>query len=764
MYNIRQFKTTLYLLLIVGISGFALAGQLPGLWGVAVACIGLNAWLAGLGRFRPISRLAANLCTILALLFVIREWLNNPPTPVILIGEFLVFLQLVKLWEQRANRDYAQLLILSLLLMVAASMNTASLWFGLLLVAYLFLSLYCCLLFHLKVETDAAKAAMPVPEEKISPTSLRQDQRYLSASMRRLTGLVAVFAIFSAVLVFLFFPRGSGAGLLGPMQSFRSASALTGFSDQVTFQDVARITQNHDTIAFVQIWHDDKLVSGNQSLYLRGLTLDTYRQTGGALSGWEWIRSASPPAALTAMPYDPLTIRTDVHGRWRQRIALWPTHTDVLFALASPVVFRPLQPAGMKVRCSSDGSLQTISPINDRLDYEVYSTNDLGNGDNPVPFPPGAELRAQFPRIHQFAIRSEVCGADANGSLGEQRVAQTGIGLLDEKIAGNMEHYLRSHFAYTLDLTDEKRLRGRDPLDAFLYDWKKGHCEYFAGAMTLMCQTLGMQARMVIGFKVDGEDYNSLNDQYAVHDSDAHAWVEVRTPTGWKTFDPTGSLDADQRAGVGLLGRARHMAEYLEYTYANAVIAYDSQNRQSVIASIETGLASGTGKVSGKLSDWRDYMLKEHPVGFWNASSVVLTCLMLLLIVIVLISLGWFLLERAMLRRRAARIGIESLPEDEQLRLARQLGFYDELLRLLARQRIVRPAHNTPLEFSQSLSFLPAEAYDTVQRLTNLFYRIRYGGADLPPSRRRRLTNVLARLAHELAGRDRQVTNRAAAG
>jgi hypothetical protein len=31
-----------------------------------------------------------------------------------IIGKFLVLLQLIKLWEQRANRDYAQLLVLSL--------------------------------------------------------------------------------------------------------------------------------------------------------------------------------------------------------------------------------------------------------------------------------------------------------------------------------------------------------------------------------------------------------------------------------------------------------------------------------------------------------------------------------------------------------------------------------------------------------------------------------------------------------------------------
>ena len=61
------------------------------------------------------------------------------------------------MWEQRANRDYAQLLVLSLLLMVAAAISTGSLVFGLLFVGYLLTSLYCCLLFHLKVETDDAR-------------------------------------------------------------------------------------------------------------------------------------------------------------------------------------------------------------------------------------------------------------------------------------------------------------------------------------------------------------------------------------------------------------------------------------------------------------------------------------------------------------------------------------------------------------------------------------------------------------------------------
>ena len=755
MYDIRQFKPVLYVLLLLGISGFALAIESPGMWLLGVAGIGLNALLVATGRFRPLPRFVANIVTLGSVAYIARELVTSHLTPVMVVGQFLVFLQLVKLWEQRANRDYAQLLVLSLLLMVAASMNTASMWFGVLLVAYLFLSLYCCLLFHLKVETDAAKAAMPVPEEKLSPGTLRQDQRYLSRSMRRLTALVSAFAITSAVLVFLFFPRGSGAGLLGPLNQ-RSNSPMVGFSDQVSFQDVARITQNHDKVAFVKLWHNEELIAGTQTLMLRGLTLDTYRppyRYGGA---WEWTRTIVATRQYFPQPDQPLTLGAAA-DRWRQQITLWPIHTNVLFALPGLVQFTPEAP--MKVHYSGiDGALETGSPLNDRIGYEAVSTNTPGPG---VRWfwqgQPAAFIRERFPRIYHFARRPEVCGSNERGPLADQRGSDAAASPLDEQIAGNIESYLRANFTYTLDLTDEATLRGRDygdelsagPLEDFLYKWHRGHCEYFAGAMTLMCQSLGMQARMVIGFKCGPDGYNDFSKSYTVYQSDAHAWVEVLTPHGWRTFDPTSSREAVAATQGGFTSGLRHLLEYLEETYASSVIAYDAQNRDSIIASVETEMTTTANRSSQAAAQVRDFLSTSS--SFWNVSTLILSGVVLFMVGIVAVALGWFLWERWRLRRRAARIGIESLPEAEQLRLARQLGFYDELLLMLGRYRITRPAHLTPLEFSHALTFLPAEAYDTVQRLTGLFYRVRYGGAELSGARQRRLHNVLDRLTQELS-------------
>src|SRR5687768_6044047 len=335
MYDIRQFKPALYVLLFLGVSGFALAADAPGMWLLAVAAIGLNAWIVKTGRFRPMPRLVANVVTIGAFFYVASQVQQFGPRSVLVIGQFLVLLQLIKIYEQRANRDYAQLIVLSLLLMVAAAINTASLLFGLMFIAYLFLSLYCCLLFHLKVESDQARSAIAIPEEKLNPATLRQDQRYLSRSMRRLTALVSAVAIVMAVVVFLLFPRGTGAGLLSPLQ-FRQSQTLTGFSEQVDFQRVARITQNEEVVAHVKLFKNDVQVRGETSLLLRGVTLDTYTGPGSeGTVAWRWTRTQGDPIPDEIRGRTPRSFVTTLSAeRWRQQVTLQPTGTPVIFAIA----------------------------------------------------------------------------------------------------------------------------------------------------------------------------------------------------------------------------------------------------------------------------------------------------------------------------------------------------------------------------------------------------------------------------------------------
>src|SRR5690349_6811806 len=110
MYDIKQFRPALYFVLVLGMTGFSMAVEAPGLWVLAAAGLGLHVWLVKSGRFRPLPRWVANAITVLALLVTFQA-VRTASTPIVTIGQFLVFLQIVKLFELRANRDYAQLLV-----------------------------------------------------------------------------------------------------------------------------------------------------------------------------------------------------------------------------------------------------------------------------------------------------------------------------------------------------------------------------------------------------------------------------------------------------------------------------------------------------------------------------------------------------------------------------------------------------------------------------------------------------------------------------
>ena len=866
MYNITQFKPTLYILLVLGITGFAIASESPGIWILGVGGVTLNAWLVATGRFRPLPRLLANLITLGSMLLVARQLVQLSTSAVLIIGQFLVILQLVKLWEQRANRDYAQLLVLSLLLMVSAAINTGSLLFGVLMVAYLFVSLYCCLLFHLKVETDKAKAAFPLPEDKVSPALLRQDQRHLARSMRRLSAVVSVGSVATAVVVFLLFPRGQAQGMLAAPQ-LRLGQALTGFSDLVEFDQVARIQQNDRVVAYVQATKNGRRLGAGDTLYLRGVALDRYRSVAldpsrdAAQSRYRgrggFTREARDHSTLSAhrdvatdiLPGNPprfgsalrdlLATPRPATDTYTQSTYLSPTGTKVLFVLSGTgapgervATARRITPRReLTLVHGSDGALENEDPLNAAVEYEVESNDAAGRLDvppgpaaaplpervvdprtgadvqgikvnGPVSSPPflrnfgyrpndvivevngqplagpignraidaavgsytagrpvtvvrdGRVLTLPYvpPAIDQYARRPDVSGTDEQGRplAGQRNRLDPTPGPLDEEIATSIAHHLRTQFTYTLDVTDAKTRKDQDPIMWFLSeDGRRGHCEYFAGGMALLCQSLGLNARVAVGFKCD--EFNAFSDRFVVKQAHAHAWVEVLTPDGWKTFDPTSSRGAESSEyNYGLYQQARHFFNWLEFTYANNVIAYDNDSRENLIQAVESQMTRplyagvNEGWITRRITDSKLYRMLTDPGSTavrWLTAAVALAAAALA---------GRWFYRRWQLRRRAARAGLDALPEHERLRLARQLGFYDDLLRILERRRIARAEHETPLEFARGLLFLPTGTYETVRRLTEVFYRVRYGGQDLSGGLRRRLGRVIARLDEEL--------------
>ncbi|CAN5300537.1 DUF3488 and transglutaminase-like domain-containing protein [soil metagenome] len=79
-----------------------------------------------------------------------------------------------------------------------------------------------------------------------------------------------------------------------------------------------------------------------------------------------------------------------------------------------------------------------------------------------------------------------------------------------------------------------------DALENFLRG-RRGFCEQYASAMAAMVRTLGIPARVAVGFTPGDQ---RRDDVYEVTTSDAHAWPEIWfAGAGWVRFEPTPRSD-----------------------------------------------------------------------------------------------------------------------------------------------------------------------------------------------------------------------------
>src|SRR5208337_3377558 len=95
--------------------------------------------------------------------------------------------------------------------------------------------------------------------------------------------------------------------------------------------------------------------------------------------------------------------------------------------------------------------------------------------------------------------------------------------------------FLQHEYHYTLKVGS---FHTSQPVAEFLFEKKKGYCQYFASAAAVLLRQEGVATRYVSGFHVT-ED-NRSGDHYVVREMDAHAWIESYIPgEGWVQADPT---------------------------------------------------------------------------------------------------------------------------------------------------------------------------------------------------------------------------------
>ncbi|HXG35993.1 MAG TPA: transglutaminase domain-containing protein, partial [Dehalococcoidia bacterium] len=119
-----------------------------------------------------------------------------------------------------------------------------------------------------------------------------------------------------------------------------------------------------------------------------------------------------------------------------------------------------------------------------------------------------------------------------------------------------IESYLRN---IPLNYKPGQTPAGKDAVDYFLFESKQGFFNHHASAMVVMLRSIGIPARLAVGFVIDEQSGTGSPGSYIVRDKNAYAWPEVFFPDyGWIEFNPTPGRESftllgDNPSGTGAL-------------------------------------------------------------------------------------------------------------------------------------------------------------------------------------------------------------------
>jgi transglutaminase-like putative cysteine protease len=100
-----------------------------------------------------------------------------------------------------------------------------------------------------------------------------------------------------------------------------------------------------------------------------------------------------------------------------------------------------------------------------------------------------------------------------------------------------LEQFLRQ-YPYSLEVALPPS--GTDPVDFFLFDLQEGYCDYYASSMVVMARSLGLPARLAIGYLSQPADDQGVQTVFQIN---AHSWAEVYFASyGWVEFEPTAAF------------------------------------------------------------------------------------------------------------------------------------------------------------------------------------------------------------------------------
>ncbi len=258
-------------------------------------------------------------------------------------------------------------------------------------------------------------------------------------------------------------------------------------------------------------------------------------------------------------------------------------------------------------------------------------------------------------------------------------------------------NYLQHEYQYTLKVGD---FHTSEPVAEFLFDKKKGYCEYFASAAAVLLREEGVATRYVTGFHVT--ENNRSGDHYVVREMDAHAWIESYIPAeGWVQADPTPAAE------------------------------YESLHASLSRGSLASALEWGQAKIAGILAevhqgDWRGELRRvwkqarqsvRWPYFVWSG---------LMLAVSFLAWLAWHVRRGKLAHYDQGAAGIQPIEcAPELARLVSRVDVY------WTKCGVMRPQHRAPLEHLETVprEKVSPDILRVCRRVIETYYSASFGGA-----------------------------------
>ena len=688
---------------------------------------------------------------------------------------FVVYLQVILLFQKKDERTYWLLVMLSLLQVVVATLFSQGVWFGALLAVYMLLgfSAMTLLLLHRQWERSRSAAAT-VSERWPSKRSLdgkAPSKRWPLAGQRpefvcmpggtghagvcgdlfgRL-GRMGLHTMALAAVLFFAVPRFGQHPWRGSVVSPRS---LVGFSDKVTLGELGQIIESRDEV--MRVWFRDYWTEAPQpvdgEVYLQGALLMTYAQ-----GQWQAgnATSAVGSAFLEPPPRFPRQAFT------RQKITLEPSDRKELFFVA-PYMALESSP-DIRVDLGRERLLRSDYLRDQRFSYDLGTTAIVNRRQRPLT-PAGPRDSKQNVLIVPDNLPNLV-------KLAGRWIAESRLPEEDRLArARYLERQLAASGQYQYSLAGQARDPDMDPIEDFLTKHPQGHCEYFATALTLMLRSQGIPARMVVGYKCD--EWNAVGGYFLVRQLHAHTWVEAYlepdqlppehlhgidywpwlTAGGWFRLDPTpAGAEAEQPSRWH--ASFRRARDWLDFGWSNYVVELDFQRQHDAIYQPISRALRNVWQEATSLQRWRDMFgaiqaaLRLERLS--GAAAWLMIALAGMLAAVIVAAAGWlFWLAGGRLharwtgnhagRTRGRRAEIE---------------FYRRFETFLARQGMVRNVGQTQREFAEvaglRLALLGGEPrWATLPGvITDAFYRVRFGRQPLDKHQVQAVEQALEKLS-----------------